>query len=105
MSFAVPRPLLMEYLDLYTPKQARRHAVRPGLTGWTQVNGRNALTWEEKLRLDVWYVDNWSINLDVKILLVTVGKVLRREGIGAQGYETTMPKVSGSVSEGQVRPT
>jgi sugar transferase EpsL len=98
MSLVGPRPLLMEYLEFYTPEQARRHTVRPGLTGWTQVNGRNALTWEEKLRLDVWYVDNWSIVLDVKILLLTVVRVLRREGVGAPGYETTMPKYGGSVS-------
>ena len=105
MSLVGPRPLRMEYLELYTPEQARRHTVRPGLTGWAQVNGRNALTWEEKLRLDVWYVDNWRIALDIKILLLTVVKVLRREGVGAPGYETTMPKFSGSVSEGKVRPT
>lgn len=88
MSLVGPRPLLMEYLDRYTPWQARRHEVKPGITGWAQVNGRNALSWEEKFELDVWYVDNWSIWLDIKILLLTVWKVLRREGINAEGYST-----------------
>lgn len=88
MSLVGPRPLLMEYLDRYTPRQARRHEVKPGITGWAQVNGRNALSWEEKFELDVWYVDHWSLWLDIKILLLTVWKVLRREGISAEGHST-----------------
>lgn len=95
MSLVGPRPLLMEYLDRYTPEQARRHEVKPGITGWAQVNGRNALTWEEKFRLDVWYVDHWNLLLDLKILLLTIVKVLRREGISAQGH-VTMPEFMGS---------
>lgn len=95
MSLVGPRPLLMEYLPLYSPEQARRHEVRPGVTGWAQINGRNALSWEEKFRLDVWYVDNRSFWLDLKILLLTVRKVFVREGISAAG-EATMPKFTGS---------
>jgi sugar transferase EpsL len=95
MSLVGPRPLLMEYLDRYTPEQARRHDVRPGLTGWTQVNGRNALSWDEKFVLDVWYVDHQSIRLDLKILALTVLAVLRREGISAAGH-ATMPEFTGS---------
>ena len=94
MSLVGPRPLLMEYLDRYTPEQARRHEVKPGITGWAQVNGRNALTWEEKFRLDVWYVDNWNLLLDLKILFLTLVKVLRREGISAEGH-ATMPEFKG----------
>lgn len=88
MSLVGPRPLLMQYLTRYTPEQARRHAVLPGITGWAQVNGRNALTWEDKFRLDVWYVENWSVWLDLKILGMTVWKVLRREGISQPGHAT-----------------
>ena len=88
MSLVGPRPLLMQYLPLYTPEQARRHDVRPGLTGWSQVNGRNALGWPEKLALDVWYVDNRCFRLDLRILLMTVAKVLSRAGIAAEGSET-----------------
>lgn len=88
MSLVGPRPLLMQYLERYTPEQARRHQVLPGITGWAQVNGRNALTWEEKFRLDVWYVDHWSLWLDVKILLLTLWKVLKREGISQPGHAT-----------------
>ena len=95
MSLVGPRPLLMRYLDRYTPEQARRHEVKPGITGWAQVNGRNALTWEEKFALDVWYVDNWSLWLDIKILFMTVWKVLRREGIDHAGG-MTMPEFMGS---------
>lgn len=95
MSLVGPRPLLMEYLPLYTPEQYRRHEVRPGVTGWAQINGRNALSWEEKFRLDVWYVDNRSLWLDIKILFLTVKKVLVRDGISADG-EATMPKFTGS---------
>ena len=95
MSLVGPRPLLMEYLPLYSPKQARRHEVRPGITGWAQVNGRNALGWDEKFKLDVWYVDHYSFWLDIKILWLTVRKVLMREGISAEG-EATMPKFTGA---------
>ena len=94
MSLVGPRPLLMAYLPLYSPEQARRHDVRPGITGWAQVNGRNALSWEEKFKLDVWYVDHRSLWLDVKILWLTVRKVLVREGISADG-EATMKKFTG----------
>lgn len=89
MSLVGPRPLLMEYVDLYTPEQARRHEVPPGITGWAQVNGRNGLSWEDKFRLDVWYVDNQSLWLDLKILCLTVWKVIAREGITAEGKATT----------------
>jgi lipopolysaccharide/colanic/teichoic acid biosynthesis glycosyltransferase len=88
MSLVGPRPLLMEYLPLYSPEQARRHEVRPGITGWAQVNGRNAISWEEKFRLDVWYVDHHSLGLDLKILLLTLWKVLAREGISERGQAT-----------------
>lgn len=95
MSLVGPRPLLMEYLPLYSPEQARRHAVRPGVTGWAQVNGRNAISWDEKFALDTWYVDHQSLTLDMKILWLTVKKVLVREGISAAG-EATMDKFTGS---------
>lgn len=95
MSLVGPRPLLMEYLPLYSLEQARRHEVRPGITGWAQVNGRNAISWEEKFALDVWYVDNQSIWLDIKILILTVKKVFVREGISAAG-EATMSKFTGT---------
>ena len=91
MSLVGPRPLLMEYLDRYTPEQARRHEVKPGITGWAQIHGRNNLRWDERFKLDVWYVDNWSLWLDVKILWRTLWMVLRREGISAQGH-ATMPR-------------
>ena len=94
MSLVGPRPLLMEYLPLYSPEQTRRHEVRPGITGWAQVNGRNALSWEEKFKLDVWYADHRSLWLDVKILCLTVRKVLVREGISGDG-EATMSKFTG----------
>ena len=97
MSLVGPRPLLMEYLPLYSSEQARRHEVRPGITGWAQVNGRNALSWEEKFKLDVWYVDNRTLWLDIKILWMTVRKVLVREGISADG-EATMSKFTGGKS-------
>lgn len=99
MSLVGPRPLLMEYLPLYTPEQARRHTVRPGVTGWAQVNGRNAISWEEKFALDTWYVDHQSLVLDIKILWLTVKKVLVREGISAVG-EATMGKFTGSARAG-----
>ncbi|MEL4242484.1 sugar transferase [Shewanella xiamenensis] len=95
MSLVGPRPLLMQYLPLYSPEQARRHEVRPGVTGWAQINGRNAISWEDKFKLDVWYVDNRSFWLDIKILLLTVKKVLIKEGISAEG-EATMSKFTGS---------
>lgn len=88
MSWVGPRPLLLQYLDRYNPEQARRHEVLPGITGWAQVNGRNILTWEDKFRLDVWYVDNWSIWLDLKILVLTFWKVVTREGISQPGHAT-----------------
>jgi len=94
MSLVGPRPLLMEYLPLYSPKQARRHEVRPGITGWAQVNGRNVLSWEEKFKLDVWYVENRSVCLDIKIIFMTVKSVFKKEGISANGY-ATMPKFTG----------
>lgn len=97
MSIVGPRPLLPSYLPLYSALQARRHEVRPGITGWAQVNGRNALTWERKFEFDVWYVDNHSILLDLKIIALTVKKVFSRDGISAQG-EATMPRFRGSDS-------
>jgi len=95
MSMVGPRPLLMEYLERYSPEQARRHEVRPGITGWAQVNGRNAISWEEKFKLDVWYVDNQSLWLDIKILWMTFVKVFKREGISQEG-QVTMEKFMGS---------
>lgn len=97
MSLVGPRPLLMEYLPLYSSEQARRHEVRPGITGWAQVNGRNAISWEDKFSLDVWYVDHQSLWLDLKILWMTVRKVLMRDGISAQG-EATMSRFTGGVT-------
>jgi len=97
MSLVGPRPLLMEYLDRYTPEQARRHEVRPGITGWAQVNGRNAISWEEKFKLDIWYVDNRSLWLDIKILWMTFVKVFKREGVSQEG-EATMSKFMGNDS-------
>ena len=88
MSLVGPRPLLMKYLERYSPKQARRHEVRPGITGWAQVNGRNAITWEEKFKLDVWYVDNQSFWLDIKIIFLTIFKIFKREGINQAGQAT-----------------
>jgi sugar transferase EpsL len=86
MSLVGPRPLLMQYLELYSSEQARRHDVLPGITGWAQINGRNILSWEDKFQLDVWYVDNRSVWLDIKILAITLWKVIRREGIDQPGY-------------------
>jgi len=97
MSLVGPRPLLMEYLPLYSAEQYRRHEVRPGVTGWAQINGRNALSWEDRFKLDVWYVDNQSFWLDCKILFLTVRKVLVRDGISADG-EATMTKFTGNKS-------
>ena len=98
MSLVGPRPLLVEYLPLYSKKQSRRHEVKPGITGWAQVNGRNAISWDKKFDLDVWYVDNQSIWLDIKILWLTVKKVIARDGVSAQG-EATMTAFRGSNNE------
>lgn len=95
MSLVGPRPLLMDYLPLYSPRQARRHEVRPGITGWAQVNGRNSLSWDERLELDVWYVDHASLALDLKILLLTVRQAFSGRGVSAEGH-ATMPKFTGS---------
>jgi len=95
LSFVGPRPLLMEYLSYYNPEQARRHEVKPGITGWAQINGRNAITWEEKFQLDVWYVDNRSLGLDLKIFLISALKVLRGQGISLKGW-ATMPAFTGN---------
>ncbi len=97
MSLVGPRPLLMEYLDLYTDEQMRRHEVRPGITGWAQVNGRNAITWEEKFSLDLWYVDNRSFLLDIRIILLTIARIIGREGINQEGVATA-EKFKGSIS-------
>jgi len=94
MSLVGPRPLLMEYLPLYSPEQARRHDVRPGITGWAQVNGRNAISWDQKFALDIWYVDNRNLRLDARIVWLTLRKVFKREGISAEG-EATMPRFTG----------
>ena len=96
MSLVGPRPLLMEYLDRYTPEQARRHEVRPGVTGWAQVHGRNALSWDERFRHDVWYVEHQSLTLDLQILMRTLTMVLRRTGVSAKG-EATMSAFEGNV--------
>ncbi|CAH2565912.1 sugar transferase [Vibrio cholerae] len=98
MSLVGPRPLLMQYLPLYSKEQARRHEVRPGVTGWAQINGRNAISWEEKFKLDVWYVDNRSFWLDLRVLLLTVKKVIFKEDISAEG-EVTMPPFKGNKYE------
>lgn len=95
MSLVGPRPLLMEYLPLYSEDQYRRHEMRPGITGWAQVNGRNAISWEDRFKLDVWYVDNQSFLLDIKILYLTIKKVLARDGISGEG-EATMSKFTGN---------
>ncbi|GHZ56905.1 TPA: sugar transferase [Vibrio cholerae] len=98
MSLVGPRPLLMQYLPLYSPEQVRRHEVRPGVTGWAQINGRNAIRWEEKFKLDVWYVDNRSFFLDIKILFLTIKKVFVKEGISADDH-VTMPEFKGNHNE------
>ena len=100
MSLVGPRPLLPQYLERYTAEQARRHEAKPGLTGWAQINGRNALTWEEKFAMDVWYVDNRSFRLDLTIILKTISAVIRREGISAAG-EATMPEFMGTEKSGR----
>ena len=88
MSLVGPRPLLMQYLDRYTPEQSRRHEVKPGITGWAQINGRNAITWEQKFKYDIWYVDHLSFNLDLKIIIMTIWKILKREGISQPDHVT-----------------
>ena len=98
LSFVGPRPMIMDYLPLYTPEQALRHEVKPGITGWAQVNGRNAISWEEKFALDLWYVENQSIWLDLKILFLTIIKVVRSEGISHEGF-STMPKLKGQMEK------
>lgn len=98
MAFVGPRPLLLEYLPLYSPRQSRRHDVLPGITGWAQVNGRNSVSWAEKLEMDVWYVENRSLALDLRILWLTVFKVLRRDGISAEG-QATMERFKGADDE------
>lgn len=98
MSLVGPRPLLMDYLSLYTDEQRRRHEVRPGITGWAQINGRNAIDWDEKLRLDIWYVDNQSLWLDLKIMIITVLRVLSGSGVAKEGYATT-DRFRGSAQE------
>ena len=95
MSIVGPRPLLVQYLDRYSPEQAQRHNVLPGITGWAQVNGRNAISWEEKFELDIWYVQNWSFWLDIRIILITIWKVLTGEGISQPG-RATMDEFKGS---------
>jgi sugar transferase EpsL len=95
MSLVGPRPLLMQYLDRYTPTQMRRHEVKPGITGWAQINGRNAISWDKRLALDVWYVDHWSIRFDIRILLLTFWEVIKREGIN-QSEHATMEEFKGT---------
>ena len=89
MSFVGPRPLLVKYLDRYSPEQSRRHEVKPGITGLAQVNGRNAISWEEKFKMDVWYIDHWTLKLDLKILFLTAWKVVQQDGINQAGYTTS----------------
>ncbi|MGD8634049.1 MAG: sugar transferase [Anaerolineales bacterium] len=100
MSLVGPRPLLMQYLERYTPQQARRHEVLPGITGWAQINGRNALTWEDKFRFDVWYVENRTVWLDLKILFITLWKTIKREGISQQGHATAEEFMGSSEDSG-----
>jgi sugar transferase EpsL len=97
MSLVGPRPLLMQYIPRYNSEQKRRHEVKPGITGWAQINGRNAISWEDRFALDIWYVDHWSLLLDLKILMLTIFKIVRREGINAEGH-ATMPEFMGSPS-------
>jgi len=102
MSLVGPRPLLMQYLERYSSEQFRRQHVLPGMTGWAQINGRNALTWDEKFRLDVWYVDHWSLGLDVRILVLTLWKVLKREGITQPGHATAEEFMGNLPQEGTI---
>ena len=101
LSLVGPRPLLIEYLGRYSPEQSRRHEVKPGITGWAQINGRNAISWEEKFKLDVWYVDHWSLGLDLKILLMTVWKIITREGISQAGRATMEVFMGSKQTEGE----
>ncbi len=101
MSLVGPRPLLVQYLDRYSPEQARRHDVLPGITGWAQVNGRNVLSWEDKFHLDVWYVDHWSLWLDIKILALTLWKVIKREGISQPGHATAEEFMGTPMGDGE----
>jgi len=105
MSLVGPRPLLMQYLDRYTPEQMRRHEVKPGITGWAQVNGRNAITWESKFALDVWYVDHQSLWLDLKIIALTMWKILKREGISQPGQATMEEFMGSGISYSRSFPT
>lgn len=105
MSLVGPRPLLMEYLPLYSAQQYRRHEVRPGVTGWAQINGRNALSWEDKFKLDVWYIEHQSLSLDIKILFMTLKKVVVRDGISAQGEATTSRFTGSTLSETKTETT
>jgi lipopolysaccharide/colanic/teichoic acid biosynthesis glycosyltransferase len=100
VSLVGPRPLLLRYLPRYSPEQARRHDVLPGITGWAQVNGRNAISWDARLALDVWYVDHWTLMLDLRILAMTIGKVVRREGVSSEGH-ATMPEFLGPDVKGE----
>lgn len=102
MSLVGPRPLLVQYLTRYSARQARRHEVRPGVTGWAQVNGRNSVAWDERFEMDVWYVENWSFGLDVRILWMTVAAVFRRSGVSAEGH-ATMPEFMGSAESSEGR--
>jgi sugar transferase EpsL len=102
LSLVGPRPLLIEYLDRYSPEQSRRHEVKPGITGWAQINGRNAISWEEKFQLDVWYVDHWSLFLDIKILWITLEKVFKREGISQEGRATMEVFMGSKPTEGKI---
>ena len=104
MSLVGPRPLLVQYLDRYSPEQARRHNLQPGMTGWAQINGRNVLSWEDKFRLDVWYVDNWSLWLDIKILALTLWKVIKREGISQPGHATAEEFMGNQTGDGRQNP-
>ena len=104
MSLVGPRPLLAQYLPRYSPEQARRHLVLPGITGWAQINGRNTLNWEDRFRLDVWYVDHWSLSLDIKILALTIGKVFKREGVNPSG-KVVMGEFMGSDAPEKPSPT
>ena len=99
MSLVGPRPLLLQYLERYSDEQIRRHEVLPGITGWAQINGRNTITWEDKFRFDVWYVDHWSLWLDIKILVLTIWKVFRREGISQEGHATSEEFLGNSLKD------
>jgi len=103
MSLVGPRPLVIQYLDRYTPEQARRHEVTPGITGWAQINGRNALTWEKKFEYDAWYIDNWSLLLDIKIIFISIWKVIKGEGINQPGFATAEEFMGSDSNEKEYR--